>query len=85
MKPRSGPDRGRDHTQDRGIIVVHLFGHPCSMDAINALAKKYELFVIEDAAEAHGALYRDRMAGGLADAATFSFFGNKIITTGEGG
>ncbi|MEO8025433.1 MAG: DegT/DnrJ/EryC1/StrS family aminotransferase [Bryobacteraceae bacterium] len=69
----------------RGIIVVHLFGHPADMDPILLMAKERGLFVIEDAAEAHGAIYRGRPAGGLADAGTFSFFGNKIITTGEGG
>ncbi len=69
----------------RGIIVVHLFGHPVDLDPILAIARKHGLFVIEDAAEAHGALYRGRPVGGLADAGTFSFFGNKIITTGEGG
>jgi perosamine synthetase len=69
----------------RGIIAVHLYGHPADMDTISALARKHGLFVVEDAAEAHGALYRGRKTGSLGDAATFSFYGNKIITTGEGG
>lgn len=69
----------------KGIIVVHLYGHPADMDPILAIAKKHNLFVLEDAAEAHGATYKGRMAGSLADCATFSFYGNKIITTGEGG
>lgn len=69
----------------RAVIVVHLFGHPCDMDPINAVAAKHNLVVIEDAAEAHGATYHGRVTGGLADAATFSFFGNKIVSTGEGG
>jgi perosamine synthetase len=69
----------------RGILAVHLYGHPADMDAIQQVAGRHGLFVIEDAAEAHGALYRGRRVGGLGDAATFSFFGNKIITTGEGG
>jgi perosamine synthetase len=68
-----------------GIIPVHLFGHPCDMDAITALAARHGLFVLEDAAEAHGALVRGRPAGSLATAAIFSFYGNKIVTTGEGG
>ncbi len=69
----------------KGIIVVHLYGHPADMDPIMEIAKKHKLFIIEDAAEAHGALYKGREVGSLGDAGTFSFFGNKIITTGEGG
>ncbi len=69
----------------KGIIVVHLFGHPADMDAISAIARRHGLFVLEDAAQAHGAEYRGRRAGSLGDIATFSFFGNKIVTTGEGG
>jgi perosamine synthetase len=69
----------------RGVIVVHLYGHPVDMDAVLAIARRHSLFVVEDAAEAHGAEYRGRPVGSLADVATFSFYGNKIITTGEGG
>ncbi len=69
----------------RGIIAVHLYGHPADMDVLRALASRHGLFLIEDAAEAHGALYRGRRVGALADAAAFSFYGNKIISTGEGG
>jgi perosamine synthetase len=69
----------------KGIIVVHLFGHAVDMDPIVALARRRGLFVLEDAAESPGAEYKGRRAGALGDAATFSFFGNKIITTGEGG
>ncbi len=69
----------------RGIIVVHLFGHPADMETIRAMARHHGLFVVEDAAEAHGALYRGARVGSLSDVATFSFYGNKIITTGEGG
>ena len=69
----------------KGIIAVHLFGHPADMDAIGAIARRHGLFVLEDAAQAHGAEYRGRRVGSLGDVATFSFFGNKIITTGEGG
>ncbi|SKC69820.1 DegT/DnrJ/EryC1/StrS family aminotransferase [Maledivibacter halophilus] len=73
------------NSNTKGIIVVHLYGHPVDMDPIMKIAKKYNLFVIEDVAEAHGALYKDRVVGSIGDISTFSFFGNKIITTGEGG
>lgn len=69
----------------RGIIAVHLYGHPADMDAINAIAERHGLWVIEDAAEAHFARYRDRLVGGLATIGTFSFYGNKLLTSGEGG
>ncbi len=72
-------------SKTRGIIVVPLYGHPVDMDPIMALAKKHNLFVIEDAAEAHGALYKGKKAGSVGHVGTFSFFGNKVITTGEGG
>lgn len=69
----------------RAIIPVHLYGHPAQMDEILAIARRHQLVVIEDAAEAHGALYRGRRVGGIGDMGIFSFFGNKIVTTGEGG
>ncbi|GIP55060.1 DegT/DnrJ/EryC1/StrS family aminotransferase [Paenibacillus vini] len=69
----------------KGIIVVHLYGHPVDMQPVMELAEKYGLFVIEDAAEAMGAHYRGSKVGSLGHSATFSLFGNKIITTGEGG
>lgn len=69
----------------KGIIPVHLFGHPAEMGAIRKIAAERGLFVLEDAAEAHGAEYRNQRAGSLGDCAAFSFFGNKILTTGEGG
>lgn len=69
----------------KGIIVVHLFGHAVDMDPIQEIARRRGLFVLEDAAEAHGAEYKGRRVGSIGDIATFSFFGNKIITTGEGG
>ena len=72
-------------SRTKGIIVVHLFGHPVQMDPILEIAQRYGLFVVEDAAEAHGALYKGRPIGSLSQAATFSFYGNKVITTGEGG
>lgn len=69
----------------RAVIPVHLYGHPCDMDPILAVARKHGIAVIEDAAEAHGALYKGRRVGSLADMGCFSFYANKIITTGEGG
>lgn len=69
----------------KAITIVHTYGHPVDMDAVNAIAAKHGLFVLEDAAEAHGAQYKGRPVGSLGDAACFSFYGNKIITTGEGG
>jgi perosamine synthetase len=69
----------------RAIVVVHTYGHPVDMDPLLAVASRHGLPVIEDAAEAHGAVYRGRPVGALGTAATFSFYGNKIITTGEGG
>ncbi|MCA1293924.1 DegT/DnrJ/EryC1/StrS family aminotransferase [Paenibacillus sp. alder61] len=72
-------------TRTKGIIVVHLYGHPVDMDPVMEIAKKHNLFVIEDAAEAHGAEYKGKVVGSIGDVGTFSFFGNKIISTGEGG
>ena len=69
----------------KAIMPVHIFGKMCDMDAIKALADKYHLYIIEDAAEAHGALYKGKKAGSFSDIAAFSFFANKNITTGEGG
>lgn len=69
----------------RGIVVVHTYGHPVDMDPVRALAERRGLWVVEDAAEAHGARYRGRPAGSLGRAAAFSFYANKIVTTGEGG
>lgn len=69
----------------RAIIAVHLYGHPANMDALRDLATGHRLVLIEDAAEAHGACYKGRRTGSLGDVAVFSFYGNKIITTGEGG
>lgn len=69
----------------KGIIPVHLYGHPAKMDIINELAAKHGLWVLEDAAEAHGAEVHGSKVGSLGTCAIFSFFGNKIITTGEGG
>jgi len=69
----------------KAILPVHILGHPCDMDPILEIARKYELPVIEDATESLGAKYKGRMVGHLGDIACFSFNGNKIITTGGGG
>lgn len=69
----------------RAIIPVHTYGHPADMDPILELAEKYHLHVAEDAAEAHGAKYKGKIAGSLGEMGCFSFYANKIITTGEGG
>ena len=69
----------------KAIIPVHIYGHPAEMDLIIRIAKKNKLFVIEDAAEAHGAEINNKRVGGIGDAGVFSFYGNKIITSGEGG
>ena len=73
------------NSRTKAIIPVHLYGHPSNMDALMQLAEQHDLKVIEDAAEAHGARYQGRRVGGIGDCATFSFYGNKIMTTGEGG
>lgn len=69
----------------RAIMPVHLYGHPCDMDRLMPLAKNAGLLVIEDCAEALGATCHGKRVGSFGDAATFSFFGNKTVTTGEGG
>jgi len=69
----------------KAIIVVHLYGHPAKMDEIIEIADKYGLYIIEDCAEAHGAEFINKKVGSFGHIATFSFYGNKIITTGEGG
>lgn len=69
----------------KAIMVVHMYGHPCEMDAIMEIAERHKLHVIEDAAQAHGARYRGRPVGAIGDIGVFSFYANKTITTGEGG
>jgi len=72
-------------SKTKAILLVHTYGHPVDMDSLIAIAAPYGITVLEDAAEAHGARYKGRPVGGLGEAACFSFYGNKIITTGEGG
>jgi perosamine synthetase len=72
-------------SRTRAIIPVHLYGHPCDMSALTEVARERELVVVEDVAEAFGARAGGRLVGTFGDAACFSFFGNKTVTTGEGG
>lgn len=69
----------------KAVIPVHLYGHPADMDSVARIGREYNVRIIEDAAEAHGAKYKGKKVGGIGNAGIFSFFGNKIITTGEGG
>ncbi len=69
----------------KAIVIVHIYGHPVDMEPILEIARRYGLWVIEDCAEAHGALYKGKKVGALGDVGCFSFYANKIITTGEGG
>lgn len=81
------PDRIEDAITRRtkGIIPVHLYGHPADMDRLNRFAATHGLWVVEDAAESHLARYKGRPTGGLARVGVFSFYGNKVLTSGEGG
>jgi perosamine synthetase len=72
-------------SRTRAIVAVHLYGHPADMDPLRELARARKALLVEDAAEAHGARYRGQMVGALGDIGCFSFFGNKLLSTGEGG
>ena len=72
-------------SKTRAVVPVHLYGSPCDMSEIMGIAKKHGLVVIEDAAEASGASYKGKKVGSMGDIGCFSFYGNKILTTGEGG
>lgn len=69
----------------KAIIPVHIYGQPCDMEKICDIAQKHNLYIIEDCAEAHGASFDGKKVGSFGDISCFSFFGNKVITTGEGG
>ena len=69
----------------KAIIPVHIYGQPCEMNKIMEIANNYGLYVVEDCAEAHGAKYKGKTVGSIGDVGCFSFYANKIITTGEGG
>lgn len=72
-------------TKTKAIIPVHIYGQPCDMGRICEIAKEHGLYVVEDCAEAHGAEWNERKMGSFGIISCFSFFGNKVITTGEGG
>ena len=72
-------------SKTKAIMAVHIYGHPCEMEEILKIANKHKLFIIEDCAEAIGTFYKGKHAGSFGHISTFSFFGNKAITTGEGG
>jgi perosamine synthetase len=69
----------------KAIMAVHIYGHPVDMDPLLQLAKKHGLYIIEDVAEGHGAEYKGKKCGSLSDISIFSFYANKLVTTGEGG
>lgn len=72
-------------SKSKAIIPVHLYGHPCDMKSIMEISEDHGLYVIEDVAEAHGAEFNNKKVGSFGDISCFSFYGNKIMTTGEGG
>lgn len=77
--------RNKITDKTKAVMAVHLYGHPCDMDALTSITKEHGLYLIEDCAEAIGSKYKERNTGTFGDITTFSFFGNKTITTGEGG
>ena len=72
-------------SRTKAIMAIHMYGHPCDIDPILDLAKKYNLQVIEDASQVAGALYKEKKCGGIGHISAFSLYANKIVTTGEGG
>ena len=73
------------NARSRAVIAVHSYGHPVDMDRLGEIAARHKLYVVEDCAEAHGAKSRGKIVGSIGHVGCFSFYGNKIITTGEGG
>ncbi len=81
----TGQLKAKITSKTKAILCVHMFGHPCDMETIRRIAEDRGLFVIEDAAQAHGSEYRGKKVGSLGDVACFSFYASKTLTTGEGG
>jgi len=77
--------RNKITPKTKAIMAVHIYGHPCEMDELKKIAKEHHIFLIEDCAEAIGSKYKGKHVGTFGDISTFSFYGNKTITTGEGG
>jgi len=77
--------RRKISSRTKAVMAVHLYGLPCNMDQLVSICKEHKLYLIEDCAEAIGTYYKGQHVGNFGDIATFSFFGNKTITTGEGG
>jgi perosamine synthetase len=80
-----GQVKDKINGRTRAIMPVHMYGHPVDMDPVMELARKHGLYVVEDAAEVHGAEYKGKRCGGIGQISCFSFYANKIVTTGEGG
>lgn len=85
VDPQAVEDALKTHRRVRGVVVVHLYGLPAAMDALISLAERYGVWLVEDAAQAHGAAFRGRRVGGFGRAGVFSFYPTKNMTTGEGG
>ena len=85
LDPSSVEDALRRHPRVRGIVAVHLYGLPAAADVLAELADRHGVWLVEDAAQAHGAALRGRRVGGFGVAAVFSFYPTKNMTTGEGG
>lgn len=83
LDPRDVERKVSDRTA--AVMAVHLYGQPCDMDSLGQICRRHGLYLVEDCAEAFGATYKGQHVGTFGDIATFSFFGNKTITTGEGG
>ena len=85
IDPKEAEEILKENPDIRAILVVHLFGRSCDMDAYMALAKKYNVYLVEDCAQCHGSTWNGKLTGSFGDAACFSFYPTKNMATGEGG